>query len=188
MRIETEGSSGICGVRELDGEEYYRLVNSEREDKRMVRTANLKDLDQINNLRKQVNDIHVEHRPDIFKPGFCQELQDHAMEMIEAADKEILVCERDGIICGILCAEYIHRKESPYQKEHCFYHIEEIVVDEKYRRQGVGTELMEFAKSEAKRLGMPRVVLDVWAFNDDALAFYERVGMHVFRRWLEMEV
>ncbi len=158
------------------------------EDKRMVRSANLKDLDQINYLRKQVNDIHVENRPDIFRPGFCQELQDYAMEMINAADKDILVCERDGIICGIICAEYIHRKESPYNKEHCFYHIEEIVVDEKCRRQGIATELMDFAKSEAKRLGMPRVVLDVWAFNDDALAFYESVGMHVFRRWLEMDV
>lgn len=56
------------------------LKNSESEDKRVVRIANMKDLDQINTLRKQVNDMHVEHRPDIFKPGFCQELQDHAME------------------------------------------------------------------------------------------------------------
>lgn len=154
----------------------------------MVRTATSEDLERINHLRKQVNDLHVTNRPDIFKPGFCQELQDYAMEMIAASDKDILVCERDGIICGIICAEYIHRAESPYTRAHSFYHIEEMVVDEAYRRQGVATELMDFAKNEAKRLGLPRVVLDAWAFNDDALAFYESVGMHVFRRMLEMDV
>ena len=154
----------------------------------MVRIAELADLEQINRLRKQVNDIHVENRPDIFKAGFSQELQDHAAEMINAANKDILLCERDGILCGILCAECIYRKESPFNKEHCFYHIEEIVVDEKYRRQGVATELMNFAKSEAKRLEMPRIVLDVWTFNENALAFYESVGMHTFRQWMEMDV
>lgn len=35
----------------------------------MVRFAEEKDLDIINELRKQVNDIHVEGRPDIFKAG-----------------------------------------------------------------------------------------------------------------------
>ena len=35
-----------------------------------------KDLDKINELRKQVNDIHVEGRPDVFKAGFGNEIRD----------------------------------------------------------------------------------------------------------------
>ncbi len=42
----------------------------------MVRFAEEKDIIRVNELRKQVNDIHVEGRPDIFKAGFCRELQD----------------------------------------------------------------------------------------------------------------
>ena len=44
----------------------------------MVRFAEEKDLDRINELRKQVNDIHVEGRPDVFKAGFGTELRDFA--------------------------------------------------------------------------------------------------------------
>lgn len=38
---------------------------SEEKDN-MVRFAEEKDLDIVNELRKQVNDIHVEGRPDVF--------------------------------------------------------------------------------------------------------------------------
>lgn len=41
----------------------------------MVRFAEEKDLEKVNELRKQVNDIHVEGRPDIFKAGFGKELR-----------------------------------------------------------------------------------------------------------------
>ncbi len=41
----------------------------------MIRFAEEKDLDRINEFRKQVNDIHVEGRPDMFKPGFGVELR-----------------------------------------------------------------------------------------------------------------
>ena len=36
----------------------------------MIRFAEEKDLERVNELRKQVNDVHVNGRPDIFKPGF----------------------------------------------------------------------------------------------------------------------
>ena len=41
-----------------------------------VRFAKKEELPRINELRKQVNDLHVAGRPDIFKPGFSEELRD----------------------------------------------------------------------------------------------------------------
>ena len=38
----------------------------------MVRFAEEKDLNRVNELRKQVNQIHVDARPDVFKAGFCK--------------------------------------------------------------------------------------------------------------------
>ena len=42
----------------------------------MVRFAEERDIPRINELRRQVSELHAQSRPDIFKPGFCQELQD----------------------------------------------------------------------------------------------------------------
>ena len=71
----------------------------------MVRFAEEKDLDRINELRKQVNDIHVEGRPDLFKAGFGDEIRDFAKVMLEGENSDIIVAERDGVICGMVCVE-----------------------------------------------------------------------------------
>lgn len=151
----------------------------------MVRFAEEKDLVRVNELRRQVNEVHVKGRPDIFKPGFCRELQDAVYEMCSGEDKNIIVAERDGVLCGMVCVEYIVKPESMYNLERKFYHIVEIAVDETFRRQGVASELFEFIKKDAKEKGFTRIELDMWEFNESAREFYETVGFKVFRRFME---
>ncbi len=153
----------------------------------MVRFAKEKDLLRVNELRRQVNEVHVEGRPDIFKPGFCQELKDYARRVLEDEDKDIIVVERDGNICGMACVEYIRKPESPYTFARNFYHVSEIAVDEAFQRQGVATELVTFMKEDAKAKGLARIELDVWEFNKSAIEFYEAAGFQMYRRFLELE-
>ena len=40
----------------------------------MIRFAKKEELEIVNELRKQVNEIHCEGRPDIFRKGFRKEL------------------------------------------------------------------------------------------------------------------
>ena len=60
-------------------------------------------------------------------------------------------------------------------------------MDEKWRRKGIAHGLMERIRTEARKRGMTKIELDVWAFND-ALDFYESEGFHVFRRFLECDL
>lgn len=153
----------------------------------MIRHAKDEDLPQINRLREQVNRLHVEGRPDIFKAGFSKEFQDHAAWYLQSEDNDILVDDRDGELAGMVMIDYISKPESPYGLAREFCHIAEICVDEKWRRKGVAHGLMESVRAEAKKKGMPKIELDVWAFND-ALAFYEAEGFRVFRRFLEYDL
>ncbi len=154
----------------------------------MVRFAQRDDLERVNELRRQVNDTHVQGRPDIFKPGFCREMEELVYGMWQDEDKNIIVAERDGVICGMACVEYVTKPESPYNQERKIYHINEFCVDRAFRRQGVGTELFAFARKDAREKGYSRMELDVWEFNEAAVKFYEEVGFHMFRRFLECEV
>lgn len=154
----------------------------------MVRFAQEKDLDRINELRKQVNDIHVEGRPDIFKAGFGTELRHHAQVLMNGENSDIIVAERDEIICGMACVDYVNKPETPYGNARCFYHVQEIAVDANYRRQGVARELLEFMIIEAKKRKLGKIELDVWEFNDSAIEFYQAVGFRQTRRWMEYEV
>ena len=154
----------------------------------MVRFAQEKDLDRINELRKQVNDIHVEGRPDIFKAGFGEKLRGHAQELLNGENSDIIVAERDGIICGMACVDYVNKPETPFGNARCFYHVQEIAVDANHRRQGVAKELLEFMIADAKKRKLGKIELDVWEFNDSAIEFYQAVGFRQTRRWMEYEV
>jgi len=154
----------------------------------MVRFAEEKDLDRVNELRGQVNALHAAGRPDVFKPDFCQELRDRAEEILRGENSDILVAERDGVICGMASVEYLTRPESPYMWERKFYYVAEFGVDEAFRRQGVGRELMDFMRQDARKRGFSRIELDGWEFNTNAMKFYEAVGFKPFRRFLEWDL
>ena len=154
----------------------------------MVRFAEEKDIPRVNELRGQVSALHAAGRPDIFKPGFPKELQDYAHTLLRREESDILVAERDGVICGIAVVEYHHKPESPYSYERRTYHVMEFGVEEAYRRRGVGRELMEFIEADAKNKGFPRVELDMWSFNESAQAFYEALGFHTYRLLMERDL
>ena len=136
-------------------------------------------------LRKQVSDLHVQGRPDVFH-GFSQALADRAGELIQREDAGIAVCEREGVIEGFASVLYVDKPASPYRHPQHFLHIEEFGVDEACRRQGVGRELMDWLRRLASETGYTRLELDMWAFNEGALDFYEAVGFKVYRKYMEM--
>lgn len=153
----------------------------------MVRFAKKEDIERVNELRKQVNDVHVEGRPDIFKPGFNEELRNHIYEIWEAEEKDIIVAEREGIICGFACVQFVDKPENPFMNARKFYAVDEFGVDEPFRRQGVARELIDFIKQDAIKRGLPKLELNMWEFNEGALAFYEAVGFKTYRRYMELE-
>ena len=154
----------------------------------MVRLATEKDIEKVNELRRQVNEIHVTGRPDVFKAGFGQELQNFAYTLLNGENSDILVVEREGVICGMACVDYVCKPETPYGLSRKFYHVQEIAVDEVFRRQGVAGELFEFMKEDAQKRGLNKIELDVWAFNESAIEFYEAIGFKETRIWMEYEV
>ena len=52
----------------------------------VVRYATREDLPRVNELRQQVSELHAAGRPDIFRPGFCEALQQHAYQLFDAPE------------------------------------------------------------------------------------------------------
>ena len=153
-----------------------------------ARFAREEELPRVNELRRQVNDLHVAGRPDLFKPGFSQELQDYIYAVWRDPDKEIAVCEREGAICGFAVLHRVKRPETPFRLAMSYLDIDEFCVDAACRRQGVGAELMAFVRDWAKEQGFHRLELNMWTFNEEALAFYEALGFTTYRRYMELPI
>ena len=154
-------------------------------------------------------EVNVEYADDIWK--FRQEILEcdaesedqfagcMSLDTSESAEDWIKICElrkseetcneeRDGIICGMVCVDYVNKPETPYSKARDFYHVQEIAVDVNHRRQGVAKELLEFMIADAKKRKLAKIELDVWEFNDSAIEFYQAVGFRQTRRWMEYEI
>ena len=153
-----------------------------------VRFAKEDELDRVNELRRQVNDLHVAGKPEVFKPGFSRELRDFIRVIRDDPDKEILVAEQAGTVCGYAVLHRVHRPETPFMLERDYLDIDEFGVDRAFRRQGVATEMIGFIRAYAEGQGLRRIELNMWEFNRDALAFYEAVGFSTYRRYMEMTV
>ena len=153
-----------------------------------VRPARREELERVNELRKQVNDLHVEGRPGHFRPGFNPELRQHVYDQFESGNEDVLVALIDGEVAGFATVVYVHRPEGPYTLPLDYYHVNEFGVDAAYRRRGVGTALVDYMKADARDRGFTRIDLDAWAFNTDAKAFYDQVGFRVYRWYMEMDV
>jgi ribosomal protein S18 acetylase RimI-like enzyme len=154
----------------------------------IVRFAKESELDRVNELRKQVNDIHVEGKPEVFKPGFGEELRDFVNVIWNDPEQQIVVAEDDGVICGFAVLHHINKPENPFMKERDFIDIDEFCVDKDHRRKGAASAMVSFIKEFAKEKGFSRIELNMWEFNQDALAFYETAGFNTFRRYMEMMI
>ena len=164
-------------------------MGNERGGERMkIRFAEYEDLEHVNELRKQVNDLHVIGKPDVFKEGFCEELRDFVYVIFHDPRKKILVCEDEGEIRGFAVLNHITKPGNPFKYEMDYLDIDEFGVDEAFQRKGIATGMIRFICDFAKGEGFDRVELNMWEFNQGALAFYEAVGFTTYRRYMEKKV
>ena len=151
----------------------------------MIRQANEKDIDKILDLLSQVNAIHANARPDIFKvvTKFTKE------ELEKKINNEPIFVytnnsdEVVGYIFGLIQENIVN---------HLIYHktffIDDFCVDDSYRGSGIGTKLYEYVKQYAKSIGCDRVILNVWNFNEKAYKFYLKCGLKLLETTMEDKI
>lgn len=62
-------------------------------------------------------------------------------------------------------------------------YLEDLFVLNRFRRSGVGTSMLMWCASEARRRGCGRMEWSVLTWNAKALRFYERLGAHRLSDW-----
>lgn len=154
-----------------------------------IREAKIKDIEQIVIILEQISKIHYEKRPDIFKKKSKNEIRKNAIEMLKDKKRKIIVAVDDTLkIYGLIIYNIKEVKEHINLRDFKVLWIEELGVDESYRKNGIGKMLMEKVEEDAKMLDCTRIELNCWDFNNNAISFYERFGMRTQRRIMEKEI
>lgn len=151
----------------------------------MIRFATTQDVEQVNIIRKEVNDLHIKNRPDLFKPGFSTEIREYVKCYLNSDKKFLIVCEENNLICSYAMVDLIIKPETPYMFERKHLEINEIGTLKSENGKGYGKQIIQKVKELAKELGIHRIELNMWSFNIDALKFYEKNGFDTYRLYLE---
>ncbi len=147
-----------------------------------IRNMTLDDYNDVDRLMSQVHKLHVDGRPDLYVDTDHIYSQEQFREMVENEDMISVVAEIDGAVAGICFVSM--RARTCMVKQRTAY-MDDLCVDESYRRQGIGRYLYEYVKKRAKEMGAERLDLMVWDFNENARKFYESLGMKAQRYIME---
>ena len=150
-----------------------------------VRRAEARDIPAILNLLVQVDMVHHNGRPDLFKGPATKYSAEELEQILADEETPVFVCTdgQDRVVGHGFCV--MQHSGGRLLVEHTTLYIDDICVDETARGQGAGRALYEHILAFAREKGAYNVTLNVWSCNLGAMAFYEKLGLVPYKTGME---
>ena len=151
-----------------------------------IRFATEKDIPQMMNLLRQVELVHHEARPDLFRNGGEKYNEAALKALLRDPARPILaaVGEDDRMVGYAFCILQ-ETKNDPVLMNRKELYIDDLCVDASGRGKGIAQLLWERAVAYARELKCDAVTLNVWEGNDRARHFYDNCGLKPRKTYLE---
>jgi len=154
-----------------------------------IRQATSADALYLSSLSMDVQRLHVEHHPRVFKVPLSEDFAvSFFEEMLADPAVRIFIAEENERAVGYLVCKLVERAENPFTFARRWLHIDQISVRPAAHGQGVGRALMQQAERLANEWKVQKIQLDSWDFNLNAHAFFEHLGFQKchFRFWQDV--
>ncbi|MBQ5987264.1 MAG: GNAT family N-acetyltransferase [Clostridia bacterium] len=142
----------------------------------IIRRAEPRDIPAVLRLLRQVNLVHHQGRPDLFRLGTKYGAEDLSA-IFSNDDAPVFVYDEDGAILGHAFCQIQTVQNDRLLCDRKTLYVDDICVDEAARGRGVGKALYTHVRDYARSLGCYNLTLNVWSCNPNALRFYERMGL-----------
>ena len=152
----------------------------------VICTAEARHIPGMIRLLKQVGQVHHLGRPDLFRDGAQKYNEADLQALLTDEDRPIFVAEENGQVLGYGFCILEKTENNPVLNDHFSCYIDDLCVDETIRGRGIGKAIYRHIAAFARELGCDSVTLNVWAFNEGAMKFYESLGLRPRKTVLEM--
>ena len=142
-----------------------------------IQLANQSHIPALIRLLQQVGQVHHDIRPDIFPAGTLKYDETQLLEVLADESCPIFVALEDGAVTGYCFCQICDCPAGTCSVAHKELYIDDLCVDENCRNRGIATALYRHVTDYARRSGIRDITLNVWCGNDNALRFYEKMGM-----------
>ena len=130
----------------------------------MIRKANTSDIPRLLELLHQVDMVHHNLRPDLFKPHTTKYDAQQLEVILSDANKAVFVYE-DTTVAGYAFVEIEEVKDNHLLQDRRTLYIDDICVDENVRGRHIGRQLFEHVRKYATETGCQSITLNVWEGN-----------------------
>ena len=153
-----------------------------------IRFAEAKDVTGILALLRQVGQVHHQGRPDIFRRGAQKYGASQVLAMLDSSKTPIFVAVEDEKVLGYgFCQVKIYEND-PVIADHTEIYIDDLCVDENCRGKGIGKKIYNEILRYAKMRKASAVTLNVWCCNENAMRFYESLGLKPQKIGMEIQL
>ncbi|MBR0064379.1 MAG: GNAT family N-acetyltransferase [Paludibacteraceae bacterium] len=152
-----------------------------------IRQASVADIPRLIDLLHQVNMVHHQARPDLFKPNTTKYSEQELKTLLSDELMPIFVYD-DGEVLGYAFCQITEVKDDRLLQDRKTLYIDDLCVDEAARGKHIGSALFEFVRDYAKSIGCHAITLNVWEGNDPAIRFYQNMGMQPQKVGMEIKL
>jgi shikimate dehydrogenase len=142
-----------------------------------IRRATQSDYEDLCALYAEVDALHRDAVVGVFQvPDGPPRTREFISGIIADENAGFFVAESTGHIIGLVCVRIRQSPDIPILTPRRYAKIEELSVLKRFQRQGIGRALVEKAHQWALGKQIGQVELNVWEFNEGAMAFYREIG------------
>ena len=128
-------------------------------------------------LLYQVGDVHHQIRPDLFRSGAIKYTETDLEALLAEESSPVFVAEEGGSVLGYCFCQLREYRGSTVLTDRKEIYIDDLCVEEACRGRGIARALYGYVTDWAKEIGCTYVTLNVWQGNENAMKFYEKMGM-----------
>ena len=140
----------------------------------VIRKATMEDADSLRPLYLELEKDAVRFQPEHFVIGNRD--TSFFENIFQKANQDILVAEIDGEVVGFAHVMILEQKRVPCLKTENVVYLQDLVVSEALRSEGIGTKLIEACKEYGRQNGADFMRTQVFPQNARGMQFYERQG------------
>jgi ribosomal protein S18 acetylase RimI-like enzyme len=151
-----------------------------------IRQATQADYPGLCELFAEVDIYHSQAVPHVFRPtDGPARTPEYIADILANENSRLFVAESAGQVIGFIQVDIREAPVHPIMTPRRYAKVDSLVVGKDFRRSGIGQSLMKRVHQWACERGVHEVELNVWEFNQGAIALYEKLGYKtaVRRMW-----
>jgi ribosomal protein S18 acetylase RimI-like enzyme len=153
-----------------------------------IRNANQNDYDSLLPLFRQIHELHVNIRPDLYRENSTPVAQEYFESQLADVKQAIFVATKGNEIVGFVVTKEEEITENPFVRARKLLVINSLCVAETERKKGIGNILLNYVIDYGKSLNVDSIELGVSEANSSAIEFYESYGMTTKSRKMEYKL